>query len=99
MHLKCEHHNFKLQKHMIKQKRKNWLPSNGFTVNAAVEPATQPDRNDVQNTASPLPSFFRGPKALRRANRGKYTTEKVTSLNIVAAVPLYNPAMPLVRNS
>lgn len=25
--------------------------SNGFTINAAVEPATQPDKNEHQNTA------------------------------------------------
>lgn len=74
-------------------------PSKGLTVNAAVEPAAQPDRKEVQKTASPLPSFFRGPRALRWANSGKYTTEKVTSRSIVALVPLYSPAMPLVRIS
>lgn len=63
-------------------------PSKGLTVNAAVEPATQPARNDVQNTASPLPSFLRGPSAFKCANSGKYTMEKLTSRNIVAAVPL-----------
>lgn len=68
-------------------------------MKAAVEPATQPDRNDVQNTASPLPSFLRGPSAFKRAKSGKYTMEKLTSLSIVAAVPLYNPAIPRVRRS
>lgn len=77
--------------------QKGNLPSKGLTVNAAVEPATQPARNDVQKTASPLPSFLRGPRAFKRANKGKYTTEKLTSRNIVAAVPLYSPAIPRVR--
>lgn len=72
-------------------------PSNGLTVNAAVEPATQPARNDVQKTASPLPSFLRGPRAFKCANNGKQTIEKLTSRNIVAAVPLQSPAIPRVR--
>lgn len=35
--------------------------SNGFTDNAANEPAAQPEANDTKNAASPLPSFLRGP--------------------------------------
>lgn len=37
------------------------ITSNGFTDNAANEPAAQPDANDTKKAASPLPSFFRGP--------------------------------------
>jgi len=37
---------------------------------------------------SPEPSLFLGPRSLRVAKRGKYITEKDTSLNIVAPVPL-----------
>lgn len=45
----------------------------------------------------PEPSFLRGPREFNLAKRGKYTMENDTSRNIVAAVPLYKPNMPLVR--
>lgn len=42
----------------------------------------------------PDPSLLLGPKSFKVANNGKYITEKETSLNIVAAVPLYSPRIP-----
>ena len=54
---------------------------------------------DHQNTDSVDPGYFLGPRALRLANNGKYTTENRTSLNIVAPVPLYKPDIPLVRSN
>lgn len=47
---------------------------------------------------SPEPSLLRGPKEFSLANKGKYTIEKDTSRNMVAAVPLYRPKIPLVRS-
>lgn len=48
---------------------------------------------------SPDPSLFRGPKSFRVANNGKYITEKETSLNMVAPVPLYSPRIPCCLRS
>ncbi|KAH1023960.1 hypothetical protein HUJ05_003530 [Dendroctonus ponderosae] len=80
--------------------------SNGFTDRAAKEPATHPDKNEHQNTASPKakkkcvpdPSLLLGPKSLRVANSGKYITENETSRSIVAPVPLYKPKIPCCLN-
>ena len=73
--------------------------SAGLTKSADIEPDAHPDINDHQNTDSVEPGYFLGPMAFRLANRGKYTTEKDTSLSIVAPVPLYNPEIPLVRSN
>lgn len=59
----------------------------------------EPEAKDTKNAASPLPSFLRGPKLFSVANNGKYTTEKETSRNIVAPMPLYKPIMPFSRSS
>lgn len=37
------------------------IPSRGVTVNEDAAPAVRPATNEVQKTASPLPSLFRGP--------------------------------------
>lgn len=47
----------------------------------------------------PDPSLLLGPCSFKVANNGKYITEKETSLNIVAPVPLYNPTIPCCLNN
>lgn len=83
-------------------------PKNNPSINEYVVRAVSKTKNRSPSHANectrhrlclPDPSDFLGPSSLRLANRGKYMTEKETSLNMVAPVPLYKPRIPCCFSS